>query len=114
MKALAFTPAAEDDLDGIWDYSVRGWGLDQAERYIKDIRETCRALASGRKRGRAVDVLPGCLKYPSGAHVIYFREGELEIVVPGNRGSPHPARQAGYRPAPDALTVCRPRMLPTT
>ena len=49
---------------------------------LKEIRDTCRALAADRKRGRVADVRPGYLKYPSGAHVIYFRDhgDRLEIV----------------------------------
>ena len=82
MKILTFTPAAEADLDRIWEYSFDRWGLDQAERYLKEIRDTCRALAADQKRGRVADVRPGYLKYPSGAHVIYFRDhgDRLEIV----------------------------------
>ncbi|WP_429524115.1 type II toxin-antitoxin system RelE/ParE family toxin [Paraburkholderia youngii] len=37
MKALVFSPAAEEDLDNIWDYSVENWGQRQAERYIRMI-----------------------------------------------------------------------------
>lgn len=82
MKALTFTPAAEADINGIWEYSFEGWGLAQAERYITEIRDTCRVLAAGQKEGRVVNVRPGYLKYPSGAHMIYFRDhgDRLEIV----------------------------------
>ncbi len=82
MKALAFSRVAEADIDGIWDYSAENWGVDQAEQYTRDIRDACRALASGRKRGRAVEVRAGYLKCPCGSHVIYYRDrgDRLEIV----------------------------------
>jgi len=82
MKALAFTPAAEADIDAIWDYSADNWGPDQADRYTDEIRDTCHALAAGRKRGRAADVRPGYLKISTGSHVIYFRENgdRVEII----------------------------------
>lgn len=82
MKALAFSPAAEADIDGIWDYSAENWGPDQADRYTDEIRDACNALASGRKRGRAVDVRPGYLKLTTGSHMIYFRDNgdRLEIM----------------------------------
>jgi toxin ParE1/3/4 len=52
------------------------------DRYTDDIRDTCYTLASGKIRGRAVDVRPGYLKYLVGSHIIYFRDrdNQLEIV----------------------------------
>lgn len=82
MKALAFTVAASADLNGIWDYTEAAWSLAQARKYTTEIRDACRALAAGQKRGRATSARPGYLKYPCGSHVIYFRDlgDALEIV----------------------------------
>jgi toxin ParE1/3/4 len=82
MTGLAFSPAAEADLDHIWSYSAEHWGPDQADRYTDEIRDACCGLASGDRRGRPVDVRSGYLKYATGAHMIYFRDrGDwLEII----------------------------------
>lgn len=82
MKALHLSPAAEADLDHIWDHSAKHWGSDQANRYTDEIRDACHSLASGARRGRMVDVRPGYLKYATGAHMVYFREygDRLEII----------------------------------
>lgn len=82
MKALAFSPAAQADLDEIWDYSADNWGPDQADLYTDRLRDACQALAAGLKRARTVDVRPGYLKLPAGSHVIYFRDSgdQLEII----------------------------------
>lgn len=82
MKALFFTPRAEADIEGIWDYSAENWGLEQADRYTDEICDACHALASGRKFGRPTNVRPGYRKCSTGSHVIYFRDrGDwLEIV----------------------------------
>lgn len=82
MKALLFSPLAEIDIDGIWDYSADNWGPDQADRYTDEIRDACQALASGAKRGRAVDVRPGYWKIVTGSHVVYFCESAdlIEVV----------------------------------
>lgn len=66
MKALVFSPAAEADINGIWDYSADNWGPDQADRYTDEIRDACRTLVAGRKHGRSVDVRPGYLKLSTG------------------------------------------------
>lgn len=82
MKGLAFSPAAEADLDQIWSHSAEHWGPDQADRYTDEIRDACLGLASGDRRGRPVDVRSGYLKYAIGVHMIYFRDrGDwLEII----------------------------------
>lgn len=82
MKTLSFSVKATADIAAIWDYSAERWGPDQAQRYTGAIRDTCRALATGQKRGRASAVRPGYLKCASGSHVIWFRDmGDmLEIV----------------------------------
>ena len=82
MKGLALSPAAEADLDHIWSHSAEHWGPDQADRYTDEIRDACRGLASGDRRGRPVDVRSGYLKCAAGAHMIYFRDrGDwLEII----------------------------------
>jgi len=82
MKALSFSPKAEADINAIWDYSVENWGPDQADRYTDEIRDACRALASGRKRGRAANLRGDYLKCSTGSHVIWFRDrgDRLEII----------------------------------
>ena len=82
MKTLALTPAAEADIDAIWDYSADNWGPDKADRYTDEIRDTCHALAVGGKRGQATNVRPGYLKISTGSHMIYFRENgdRVEII----------------------------------
>jgi len=82
MRRIIFTPAAQNDIENIWDYSFKEWGIEQAERYIEGIRDTCRALALGYKRGRAIDVRQGYMKCPTGQHMIYFleRDDRLEVV----------------------------------
>lgn len=82
MKAIAFSPAAEADIDGIWDYSADRWGLDQADSYVDAIRDACYALAKGTKHGRPAEVLPDFQKYLCGLHVIYFLDypDHLDVI----------------------------------
>lgn len=78
------SPAAQNDLSDIWDYSVRVWGTAQAEQYILSIRVACEALAEGRSEGRANDdVRPGYRKLAVGSHFLFYRcaeSGEVDIV----------------------------------
>lgn len=81
MKRIVFSPASENDLDAIWDYSADNWGIEQADRYIDLIRDACARLVSGRIRGRPVDVREGYRKQAVGSHLIYFRESEDAVIV---------------------------------
>lgn len=81
MKPLAFSPAAEADIDGIWEYSAETWGPDQADRYTDEIRDACLALAHERKLGRLVDVRSGYLRLSTGSHVIYYLDHGDRLAV---------------------------------
>jgi len=81
VKAIVLSPAAEADLDDIWDYSAVHWGPDQADRHTDEIRDACQALALGAKRGRAVEVRPGYLRLATGSHMIDFRDTDDMIDV---------------------------------
>lgn len=82
MKAIVFSPAAEADIGGIWDYSADRWGLDQADSYVDAIRDACYALATGTKHGRPAEVLPDFQKYLCGSHVVYFLDypDHLDVI----------------------------------
>lgn len=83
MAGYALSPAAQADLEEIWDYTVGRWGMAQAERYTRDIQATCEALAGGALVGlSAEDIRAGYRKIGVGSHVMYYREREstLEIV----------------------------------
>lgn len=81
MSRVSFSPAAIADIDGIWDYTAETWGLDQADHYTDNIRDTCDALAAGLKKGRAVDVRDGYLKYAVGKHFVFFVRNDDGIAV---------------------------------
>ena len=81
MSHVTFSPAAVADLDGIWDYTVEQWGLDQAEHYIDSIRDACIGLANGEKQGRIVGAREGYLQYAVMRHLVFFREVGAGVTV---------------------------------
>ena len=44
MKIYDLTLAAEEDLRGIWLYTCKTWGFEQAERYFDRIEACCEAV----------------------------------------------------------------------
>jgi toxin ParE1/3/4 len=45
MAEYRLSPAAERDLEGIWKYTRRKWGLEQAERYTDFLASAFQVLA---------------------------------------------------------------------
>jgi toxin ParE1/3/4 len=82
MKRLTYTIRSTGDLDAIWEYTFENWGLDQAERYVRDLRAVCLALARGQRLGRATSVRPGYRSCKSGSHVIWYRDlpDRIEVI----------------------------------
>ncbi|MDR5804945.1 type II toxin-antitoxin system RelE/ParE family toxin [Caballeronia sp. LZ001] len=82
MRPFVLSPAAERDLDEIWDYTVARWGEVQAERYILSIESTIVALADGSQPSlSAADVREGYRKALVGMHVVFFRESSALIDI---------------------------------
>ncbi|CAM2175058.1 type II toxin-antitoxin system RelE/ParE family toxin [Burkholderia orbicola] len=82
MKAYVLSPAAERDLDDIWDYTAGRWGEAQAEHYILGIESTIIGLADGTQPSlSAADVREGYRKALVGMHVVFFRESTALIDV---------------------------------
>jgi toxin ParE1/3/4 len=98
MTRHLLSPAAQADLDGIWDYTARVWGESQAERYVLAIRAACEALATGKRRGRPIDgIRPGYRKLAVGSHHLYYRvtdQGLIDVVRILHRRMDVPARLA--------------------
>ncbi|HEV6967760.1 type II toxin-antitoxin system RelE/ParE family toxin [Roseateles sp.] len=82
MTGFILSPLAQNDLGGIWDYTARHWGNDQADHYVRQIVAVCADLAAGRKPGRNAEAIrPGYRKCAVGSHVLFYRIGEgVEVI----------------------------------
>jgi toxin ParE1/3/4 len=82
MAEYRLSPAAERDLDGIFDYTVEQWGLSQALDYTDALKAACATLAEAPKRAPACDhIRPGYRRQGVERHVIYFRVTAYGIAV---------------------------------
>lgn len=81
-RSIVFTPRAIDDIDHIYDYTETQWGIEQAEKYIFELRSACHSLAGTPRPGRSAAAIRrhyfvlGC-----GSHNIFFREDNARIVI---------------------------------
>jgi len=75
-------PKARSDIDTIWDYTIKTWGVQQARRYIAGLRDVCIELADNPELGKCRDELhKGLRGYPSGKHVGCYLTGNKGIDV---------------------------------
>ena len=74
MAEYRLSPAAQRDLDAIFDYTAAEWGVSQAFHYIDLIEAGCIASAEAPLTAVACDHLrPGYRRRTVQRHVIYFR-----------------------------------------
>ena len=84
MSKFLFSRKAVNDLDEIWDYTVKIWSEKQAETYYLLLIESCNELAKNPAKGKNYDIVEkdilGC---KTGQHIIFYRkisENEIEII----------------------------------
>lgn len=62
------------DLIDIWDYTVRTWSVNQAERYYNQIIETCVSLSKDPQLGKHYsEVNSDLLGFKAGRHIIFYQ-----------------------------------------
>ena len=82
MPEYRLTPAAEGDLESIWTYTVRQWGVEQAERYIDFLTAAFAELADSPKTAPTCEhIRPGYRRWSVERHMIYFRVTDYGIAV---------------------------------
>lgn len=82
MAEYHLSPAAQSDLQQIFDYTLREWGLEQALLYDQKLESACSALADSQAVGlECTDVRAGYRRHFVGRHVIYFRRTDYGVVV---------------------------------
>lgn len=82
MAEYRLSPAAQGDLDGIFDYTVREWGLAQAVRYMQELDATCAAMAEAPLQGQDCShIRPGYRRRAAAHHFIYYVRMDYGIAV---------------------------------
>lgn len=77
------TLRAVEDLRQIGRYTLRQWGRDRRNRYLRDLNMRFQWLAAHPEAGRKRDDLaPGYRCYPHQAHVVFYimRAGGIDII----------------------------------
>lgn len=82
MTRFILSPLAQSDLDEIWDHTVKNWGMEQAELYVRQLETAIKSVAEAPGLGRPCDdIRTGYRKYPAGSHVVFFKVTDAAIEV---------------------------------
>ncbi len=74
MPDFRLSRLAVSDLQSIGEYTVRNWGLEQAEHYLAELRRTLGLLSANPGVGHACDALRrGYRRMEHGRHVVFYR-----------------------------------------
>jgi len=75
-------PKAQADIEDIWNYTGRTWGIRQARKYISALRDACNDLVMNPDIGIIRDDLyTGLRVYSAGKHLIFYLTMERGIDV---------------------------------
>ena len=82
MALFRLSPAAQSDVAEIWNFTAKNWGIDQAEAYIRRIKNAVHIIAGDHRSGRPCDhVRAGYWKYAVGSHMLFYRIDESGVDV---------------------------------
>lgn len=82
MTGYRLSPAAQQDLSAIWDYTQERWDATQAEIYIFEMRAAIERIAADPHRGRTCsDIREGYRRYSIGSHLIFYVVGADSVDV---------------------------------
>ncbi len=82
MAEYRLSPAAANDLDDIFHYTLQQWGLEQAIRYTQAMEKACAELAETPTRAPDCShIRPGYRRGVADRHIIYFRIEDYGIAV---------------------------------
>lgn len=82
MAEYRLTPAAERDLEAIWIYSARQWGVEQANRYVDFLAAAFAESAQSPTSAPACDhIRPGYRRRSVERHMVYFHLTNYGIAI---------------------------------
>jgi toxin ParE1/3/4 len=84
VSRYLLSPAAQTDLEQIWDYTHDRWRVDQAEQYLRELQRAIERAAANPRIGQACDeIRPDYRRLVAGSHTLFYRvnaEGVIDVV----------------------------------
>lgn len=82
MAGYSISSKAADDLEGIYEYTILQFGLEQARVYLLGLHERFQTLAEQPTQGRKADELaPGLRRVEYQSHVVFYMSKDDGIRI---------------------------------
>ena len=82
VSEFRLSPAAQQDLDGIWDYSAATWSPDQADDYLRGLGDKLALLCENPLIARErSEIDPPVRLHPYRSHVVIYRVEADHLAV---------------------------------
>jgi len=82
MAAYSLSEKAVSDLDGIYEYTILNFGLEQARTYLLGLHERFQVLADNPGVGRsAAQIAPELRRHEYQSHVIFYVTKEKGVLI---------------------------------
>jgi len=82
VNSYRLSPAAQRDLDEIFNYSFQQWGADQAINYIDKLEAACVELVETPFHGQDCNYIrSGYRRRHVGNHTIYYRIESFGVAI---------------------------------
>jgi toxin ParE1/3/4 len=81
MAKFYLSNKAVDDLNDIWDYTVKTWSEKQAENYYLLLMNSCQELANKPNLGKSYDAVEkNVFGFKTGEHLIFYQIVSLNKI----------------------------------
>ena len=81
MAKFYLSNKAVDDLNDIWDYTVKIWSEKQAENYYLLLMNSCQELANKPNLGKSYDAVEkNVFGFKTGEHLIFYQIVSLDKI----------------------------------
>ncbi|HNP29942.1 MAG TPA: type II toxin-antitoxin system RelE/ParE family toxin [Nitrospirales bacterium] len=82
MSEYQLSKKADQDLERIYEYSIKQFGENVADEYFLSLRDCLLQVADSPKLGRdCSNIVPEHFRFECGPHSIFFKEGKKRIVI---------------------------------
>ena len=84
MSRIVLSSKAKTDLSEVWNYTYTQWGVEQTEKYVRDLWGVIEGLPDNLIKAVDIgDVRRGYRKIRAGSHVIFFKvtnDGVIDVI----------------------------------
>lgn len=81
MAKFKLTNKAVADLNGIWKYTAEKWSEKQADKYYRQLMESCKWIANNPTLGKNYEgIAPTLFGFKENKHIIFFRTLEKDLI----------------------------------